>query len=149
MSGDPPRSTARVELSGLGRFRSTVAPDLPVWVEAVLARVAPDASSFTVRFVGDVGMRRLNRVFRGVDRPTDVLSFPGTDTPEGRHLGDVVVSIPRARLQAREEGHSLDRELRELVLHGILHCLGHDHESDDGEMDRLERRLRRIHLGDA
>jgi probable rRNA maturation factor len=148
VSGDPPRRSARVELSGLGRFRSAVATDLPVWVESVLERVAPEVSSFTVRFVGDAGMRRLNRVFRGVDRSTDVLSFPGTDTPEGRHLGDVVVSVPRARRQAHEGGRSLDRELRELVLHGILHCLGHDHETDDGEMDRLERRLRRRHLGD-
>jgi probable rRNA maturation factor len=149
VNADPPGRTARVELSGLGRFPATVAGDLGGWVESVLSRVAPDAASFTVRFVGDAGMRRLNRVFRGLDRPTDVLSFPGAQSPEGRHLGDVVVSIPHARRQAREEGHSLDRELRELVLHGILHCLGHDHETDDGEMDRLERRLRRRLLDDA
>ncbi|MCP4201337.1 MAG: rRNA maturation RNase YbeY [bacterium] len=88
-------------------------------------------------------MRRLNRAFRGKDRPTDVLSFPGETTMDGIHLGDIAVSVPAARRQALERGHSVERELKVLLLHGVLHCLGHDHETDSGEMDRLERRLRR------
>jgi probable rRNA maturation factor len=88
-------------------------------------------------------MRTLNREHRGKDKTTDVLSFPGGGTPEGYHLGDIVISLPQAQRQAEVAGHSLDRELRVLLLHGVLHCLGHDHETDGGEMDRLERRLRR------
>ena len=88
-------------------------------------------------------MRRLNRTYRGKDAPTDVLSFPGQETPEGPHLGDVVIAVPVARRQAEAAGHSSERELRVLLLHGVLHCLGYDHETDDGTMERLERRLRR------
>ena len=78
-----------------------------------------------------------------MDAATDVLSFPGGATPEGRHLGDMVVAVPTARRQAAAAGHPVERELRSLLLHGVLHCLGHDHETDDGDMERLERRLRR------
>ena len=72
-----------------------------------------------------------------------MLSFPGQDGPEGRHLGDVAISIPTARRQAGERGEPVEREVRTLILHGLLHCMGYDHENDDGEMGRLERRLRR------
>jgi probable rRNA maturation factor len=96
-----------------------------------------------VRFVGDQEMRGIHRRYRGRDHSTDVLSFPGDDTPEGRHLGDLVVSLDRASSQAAESGLTLDQEVRELLLHGVLHCLGHDHETDQGEMDRLELELRR------
>jgi probable rRNA maturation factor len=92
-------------------------------------------------------MRRLNRDFRGKDQPTDVLSFPGQAVagaePEGGHLGDVAIAVPTARRQAAAAGHPLRRELEVLLLHGVLHCLGHDHETDDGTMERLESRLRR------
>jgi probable rRNA maturation factor len=71
-----------------------------------------------------------------------VLSFPG----EEGHLGDILISVPTARRQAAEAGHGAERELRTLLLHGVLHCLGHDHETDGGEMERLERRLRKAWL---
>lgn len=92
-------------------------------------------------FAGDGLLRRLNREFRGKDRATDVLSFPGPGGEEG--LGDVVISVPTAAGNARRQGHSVPRELDVLALHGFLHVLGYDHESDDGTMDRLERKLRR------
>ena len=94
----------------------------------------------SVVLAGDRLLRRLNRDFRGKDRPTDVLSFPGAGGEEG--LGDVVISVPTAVRNARRLGHSVPRELEILALHGFLHVLGHDHETDDGTMDRLERRLR-------
>ena len=72
-----------------------------------------------------------------------VLSFPGEPSPEGAHLGDVAICYPVARIQAQRTGHPVSREVRLLLLHGVLHCLGHDHETDDGEMRKLERRLRR------
>jgi probable rRNA maturation factor len=96
---------------------------------------------------GDRLLRRLNRDYRGRDRPTDVLSFPGDGGEAG--LGDVVISVETARRNARRLGRTLLQELDVLTLHGFLHVLGHDHESDDGTMDRLERRLRQRLLGHA
>lgn len=98
-----------------------------------------------VLVTGDDEVQALNRTWRSLDRPTDVLSFPDGDVmPDGqRLLGDVVVSLDRAREQAREAGHDELRELEELVLHGVLHLLGYDHSSDEGQMNELELRLRR------
>jgi len=112
------------------------------WLTRLVAALAPKAESLGVRFVGDREMRRTNRQFRGMDKATDVLSFPGDAGEEGP-LGDILISVPTARRQAGEAGHGVDRELKVLLLHGVLHCLGHDHETDGGEMERLERRLRR------
>src|SRR4051794_20121527 len=94
---------------------------------------------FDCLVTGDSELRRLNRDFRGKDYPTDVLSFPGQDG----HLGDLAISVMRARAQARDFGHSTEDELRILMLHGVLHLLGHDHEVDRGQMARLEQRWRR------
>lgn len=114
-------------------------PGLRAAAGDVVAELAPAAATFTLRLVDDGEMRELNRRYRQVDRATDVLSFPGEETPEGRHLGDVVISVETA---ASRDGATLERELKVLALHGILHCLGYDHETDDGEMEALESRLR-------
>jgi probable rRNA maturation factor len=106
-----------------------------------LATVGRTDADLTVTVSNDRRLHGLNRTFRGKDRPTDVLSFP-YDEAEGP-IGDVVISVDRAAAQAGERGHSLQRELELLTLHGTLHVCGFDHETDDGEMDRLERRLRR------
>jgi probable rRNA maturation factor len=90
---------------------------------------------------GDRLLQRLNRDYRGKDRPTDVLSFPGDGVEGG--LGDIVISVETAERNARGLGRSLPQELDVLALHGFLHVLGHDHETDGGTMHRLERRLRR------
>jgi len=124
-------------IAGLGEAR------LRPWLTRVLADLAPRADSFTVRLTSDRELRRLNAVYRGKDQVTDVLSFPGAGGPDGTHLGDVAISLPAARRQARAAGHPVARELRILALHGALHCLGYDHESDDGAMRALEVRLRR------
>jgi probable rRNA maturation factor len=113
-----------------------------------LSRSVPPrgAATLAVCLVGDGEMKRLNATFRGVDATTDVLAFPGYSEPgpAGRtHLGDIAVSIPQADRQARVLGHSLSREIRILLLHGYLHLLGFDHETDDGEMMRLQRKLER------
>jgi probable rRNA maturation factor len=131
-----------IALQNPNRYREVDAGRLRPWLAALLAELAPPAASFAVRFVGDRAMRRANRDFRGSDATTDVLSFPGGATPEGPHLGDVLISLPAARRQT-PAGDGVDRELRRLLLHGVLHCLGYDHESDDGEMEGLERSLRR------
>jgi probable rRNA maturation factor len=109
------------------------------WAEKLLAAAAPRRKgSLSVLLCGDARMRRLNREFRRVDRPTDVLSFP-SEAPD--LLGDVAVDVPYAARQARRRGHPLDREVQLLLAHGVLHLLGHDHETDGGEMFRLQRRL--------
>lgn len=100
---------------------------------------APEQSA-TLALVGDARIRRLNRDFRGYDKPTDVLSFAAN---EPDYLGDIVISVDTANRQARRRGSHLRRELKVLALHGFLHLLGYDHESDDGEMRRVEYRLRR------
>jgi len=132
-----------IALLNPSRFPEARARLLRPWIESLVAELAPETDSFAVRFTGDRGIRRYNREYRERDRATDVLSFPGETTAEGSHLGDVLISVPTARRQAREAGHPAEDEIRRLVLHGLLHCLGYDHETDDGAMERLERRLAR------
>jgi probable rRNA maturation factor len=95
--------------------------------------------AFHCRIATDAELRRLNREFLGKDYPTDVLSFPagGGDT-----LGDLAISLNRARAQAREYRHTLQQEIQVLMLHGVLHLLGMDHETDGGRMARAEKRWR-------
>jgi len=132
-----------------------------------LSRVAPRRARGTVSvaIVSDARVRALNRQYRRIDRPTDVLSFPAAaNWPPGtqhspssdpkqfsarsassaaKFLGDIVIARGVARRQAREAGHSESTEMKVLALHGLLHLLGYDHERDNGVMARLERRLRR------
>ncbi len=101
----------------------------------------------SVLFCGDRAMRTLNRRYRGMDAPTDVLAFPGET---GGLLGDIVISVPYASRQARKRGEPAAREIDRLLLHGFLHLSGYDHETDDGEMDALEKTLRcRLALAEA
>jgi probable rRNA maturation factor len=90
--------------------------------------------SITCLITGDAELRRMNREFRGKNYATDVLSFP----PD-----EMAISLDRASAQAKELGHSLDAELRVLMLHGVLHLCGMDHEADSGEMKRAETRWRK------
>lgn len=88
-------------------------------------------------------MCRYNRIYRKKNSTTDVLSFPVNETlPDNRHyLGDVLISLERADVQAKERARSLNEEIQTLLLHGVLHLLGYDHETDRGQMNRLEKRL--------
>lgn len=88
-------------------------------------------------------MRRLNRCFRGKDQPTDVISFPAIQEVAADFAGDLAISIDIARTNARRLGHSADEEVRVLILHGLLHLAGYDHENDRGEMAKKELALRR------
>ena len=101
----------------------------------------------TIVFVSDAAIRKLNRQFRGKEYATDVLSFPARREPfenEGdANLGEVVISIDRAAAQAKQNGLSTANEIEQLVLHGLLHLCGYDHETDNGQMNRLELRLRK------
>lgn len=113
-----------------------------------VSRTLPVANAgVTVAFVSDRAMRELNRMWRGKRATTDVLSFPAEqaafEKAEGPSLGDVVISIEQAARQAREHSLSFENEIAQLILHGLLHLSGYDHETDQGEMNRLELRLRR------
>ena len=142
------RSPAHVEVVVLNQQRRRRVP------AARLRRVIEDAGR-ALRVSGEVALvltndapvRRLNARYRHQDKPTDVLSFPGPGGEAG--LGDIVISLDTAARNAPRFGRTLGQELQVLTLHGFLHVLGYDHETDDGTMDRLESRLRRQLLGVA
>jgi probable rRNA maturation factor len=90
----------------------------------------------------DTAIRKLNRQFRGIDQATDVLSFPAESLPGFEVAGDLAISVPMAMRQAGEQGHALSAEVKVLMLHGLLHLAGYDHETDTGQMARRERLLR-------
>ena len=110
--------------------------------EAVAGRV-----SLSIVITDDGEIQSLSRQFLGIDAPTDVLSFPDESTGhpfvsaprEPRYLGDVIVSLPRARAQAAEGGHTIAEELQLLIVHGILHLLGYDHATVDEQQQMWER----------
>ena len=126
---------------------------------SVLAAQVAEAggSEFSVAFVSDRRMKELNSFFRDKDATTDVLSFPheedqfefslpDVETAGGGtiiYLGDIVISAEQAERQAKENKLTLDGEIKQLMLHGLLHLCGYDHETDDGEMNRRELELRR------
>jgi probable rRNA maturation factor len=113
---------------------------------AWLRRAAPARARghVTVALITDQRMRQLNATYRKTDKATDVLSFPalGPALAPGPDLGDLAIALGVAKRQAHEYGHDLATEVRILALHGLLHLLGYDHEADQGQMRRLEERLR-------
>jgi probable rRNA maturation factor len=142
---------------------------LEVFLRRVIDETELRDAGVTVCLVSDAEIARLNLVFRGKKGPTDVLSFPAgerratqkrkrkrhtefTERTEGtekkrpaaeKYWGDIAIAPRTARRYAKKNGRSLSSELRVLILHGVLHLLGYDHETDRGEMDRIERKLRR------
>jgi probable rRNA maturation factor len=106
-----------------------------------LAAIGKPESSATIAFVSDSRIRELNRRFRDIDKATDVLSFPSES--DEANLGDIAVSVETAAAQAKENGLAFEDEIAQLILHGLLHLSGYDHETDNGEMNKLEIRLRR------
>jgi probable rRNA maturation factor len=142
----------RIPIAQLNRFLASAQKRLHV-----------PAGALTVALVSDTEMKRWNRAFRGKNRPTDVLSFPLDDSPKpksksprrsrrgkqsasrsaGLYLGDIAIAPAVARSNASRFGRTFPDEMRILILHGILHLIGYDHETDEGQMDRRENRLRR------
>lgn len=112
-----------------------------------LAAATDEASgkTFAIAFISDDRMKQLNEMFRGKDSTTDVLSFPHEPDefdPDKDNLGDIVISTEQAQKQAAENGLSIEAEIKQLILHGVLHLCGYDHETDDGEMNARELELR-------
>ena len=128
------------------RVRISLAP-LEKYFGRVRRMLRLPGEAASVSFVGDAQMARWNRAYRGKRGATDVLSFPASangDARRGRnaYLGDIAISPAAAKRNARRFGRTLPEELRILILHGVLHLVGYDHETDNGEMDRIESRLR-------
>jgi probable rRNA maturation factor len=121
-------------------------PPLQRFYERVRRELGFAPESVTIQLINDESMARLNETFRKKQGPTDVLSFPANGA-RGRqgaeYIGDIAISLETARRNARRFSRSLPVEMRILILHGMIHLAGFDHETDNGEMDRLERRLRK------
>jgi len=117
------------------------------FISKALKILPAENAGVTVAFISDRSMRKLNRTWRGEAATTDVLSFPARqekwEESEGRTLGEIAISVEQARTQAKEHGLTLENEVEQLLLHGLIHLCGYDHETDSGEMNRLELRLRR------
>lgn len=117
--------------------------DTETWArfaEKALDAIGKKGSSANIAFFSDKRIRELNHQFRNIDKPTDVLSFPAEEDTD---LGDIAVSVDTAAAQAKENGLTFEAEIAQLILHGLLHLCGYDHETDNGEMNRLELRLRK------
>ena len=112
----------------------------------ILSDVGEASAELGILFVGDQRMRSLNHQYRGKDRTTDVLAFALREAPHSSStvLGDVVIAVPTAVRQAKEGQRSLDEELTVLLVHGILHLCGYDHERSEKEARRMHRRERMI-----
>jgi rRNA maturation RNase YbeY len=113
---------------------------------AILSDVGETSAELGILFVGDQRMRGFNRQYRGKDRTTDVLAFALREAPHSsaRLLGDVLISVPTAARQARQGQRSLDEELTVLLVHGVLHLCGYDHERSEKEARRMHRREQMI-----
>jgi probable rRNA maturation factor len=118
-----------------------------VFGEKAFKAIGKEGHDATIAFVSDRQIQTLNKRFRGFGKPTDVLSFPADEDEFSpavkRNLGDIAISVERAESQAKENELPFEREIAQLILHGLLHLCGYDHETDGGEMNRLELRLRR------
>lgn len=118
---------------------------LKIFVEKCRTVEEVGGRHFSVALIGDSRMKQLNEMFRGKTSTTDVLSFPHEADefdPDKDNLGDIVISAGQAQKQALENGLTFDEEIRQLILHGVLHLCGYDHETDKGEMNDRELHLR-------
>ena len=147
----------------LNRQRRVPVPVAPLaeFLERAQRELRFPENGVTVQLLSDPAMARLNRTFRGKNTPTDVLAFPADEpqrvaprkpsgnqrrrspSPAGQYFGDIAISPETARRNARRLSREFLAELRILILHGMIHLAGYDHETDEGQMERLERRLRR------
>ena len=135
-----------VEITRRGAGRSYPTADLRKIAGTILAKLDQSSAELSIALVGDAEMRPLNAKYRRKNKTTDVLSFAVEDQPRAaaRLLGDVIISVEQARRQAKERTHSLRREMVTLLIHGILHLLGYDHERSARQakiMFGLEREL--------
>ena len=141
------RKSAMIEVINRQRRRKINAKQWREFGEKALLAIGGGNLSAAIVFVGDAAINKLNRQFRGKNDVTDVLSFPSKaesfEVENGSQLGEVVISTQRAAAQAKDHGLSFSDEVEQLILHGLLHLCGNDHETDRGQMNRLELKLRK------
>lgn len=148
------REVEAIEVINRQRLHRIDRRGLALLARAVLDAIGETESTLSIIIIRDPEMQRLNLAWRGIDQPTDVLSFayhesetdedPSSDPAgAGRNLGDLVISVETAARYAIKYEISFEREIEQLVIHGTLHLAGYDHETDQGQMNRLEKRLRR------
>lgn len=117
------------------------------FAERALEAIGVAGKDASIVVVSDAAIRKLNRQFRDKDAATDVLSFPAApesfETESRNDLGEIVISVQTAAAQAKTNGLSFNHEVQQLILHGLLHLCGYDHETDEGEMNRFELKLRK------
>ena len=130
---------------GLRRYLVRI-PALTRTAQCLLDLTGEAESELSMELVSRPRIHRLNREYRGQDCPTDVLAFSFREAPgpASALLGDVVIALPVAMSQAKEYGHSVDEELIRLLIHGVLHLLGYDHEKGEPEARRMQRKERRL-----
>lgn len=146
-----------IEVVNRQRLCAIDEPEVARIAAATLKGAGRAGAGLAIAFVRDRAIRQLNRTYRGKDDATDVLSFPAEAAPgevfvspeAAGYLGDMVIATDTARRQAADAGHTFEREVSELVIHGTLHLCGYDHETDHGEMHRLELKLRRKILNES
>jgi probable rRNA maturation factor len=125
----------KFEANSFNRFESLLLLSVPETKDKHIA----------IAFISNRRMKELNKLFRGKNSTTDVLSFPHEPDefdPDKNNLGDIVISVEQAQIQAEENGLTLEGEIKQLILHGVLHLCGYDHETDNGEMNARELELR-------
>lgn len=122
--------------------------ELKMFAEKVLKNYGKEKEDVTVLLCGNRLIKKLNMEYLSRNRPTDVISFPINEILEDRrYLGDIAISLPYALKSAKKRGEILENELKKLLIHGILHLLGWDHEKDSGEMRKEERKIEKIMMG--
>jgi len=121
-------------------------PSFEKFAKKSLRQLSLGRDSIAIAFVTNAEIARLNKIYRKKNKPTDVLSFPAQSAKrpnKNKFLGDIAIAPAVARRYSKKNGRTLESEICILILHGILHLLGYDHEADQGQMDRIEHKLRR------
>jgi probable rRNA maturation factor len=134
-----------IEVVNRQRYRKMGLRTWENFAAQALKAIGVDRKTATIAFVSSKRMRQLNKLYRGIDRSTDVLSFLNGGDPgdDNSNLGDIAIAVDQAEKQARQNGLEFEQEIAQLILHGLLHLCGYDHDTDRGEMNRLELRLRK------
>jgi probable rRNA maturation factor len=139
----------KIDWSSRSKFRGPGENSIGGLVRKLAEKLAPQSGGVSISYVDDRGMRKLNRQHRGINKTTDVLSFPSSpEKGEFNHIGDIVISLETAEKRAKHFRISRRRQVETLVIHGFLHLCGHDHEKDAGEMMNLQASLEKELLDD-
>jgi probable rRNA maturation factor len=139
----------KIDWSSRSKLRGPGEHSVGSLVKKLCAKLSPQSKGISISYVDDRGMRKLNRQHRGLNKTTDVLSFPASpEKGEFHHLGDIVISLEAAEKKAKRFDVSRRRQVESLIIHGFLHLCGHDHEKDAGEMMALQAKLEKELLDD-